>query len=261
MAAYANTDAFIANMQSSSSAMEAITWAGPSSSSAVASSAPTVLGSVSPMTGAMSGITGILGGIQSLWSAISARKVYALYKEQEKRLIETAMKQAERTELKGRIELRNLKVAQAAKRGKNIVGVAGAGGNLSGSFLDLATTNYKYNMQDQRTVSLNTLWETSEIKRSGYIKAYEVAGQQAGMAYNKASEAIQQVSKNLGLIGKMVADDYKAAVQTYNQEQQIKRQYEYNRAYLVEQAGSLLPTNLQLHDDSDTQFGSLYFNR
>lgn len=136
-------------------------------------------------------VTGIFSALASIAGTLSANKVYRYYEQQEQLYIQNAAEQARRIQLKGDIELRNLEIAHKLEQGRNIVGVAGAGGNLSGSYLDMLTTNYKYNVMDERTSSLSTLWEVDNAKRAGYISAIETAGQAMNLAYKNRASALQ----------------------------------------------------------------------
>lgn len=139
-------------------------------------------------------VTGILSSLATLSGALVPSRVYELYKEQEQLYIQNADEEARRIRIKGDIELRNLEVAHAISQGKNELAAAASGTNmvtsLSGSSLDLLVQNYKYNTLDERTSSLETLWEIDNAKRQGYINAIQVAGQAMNMAYSARSKSL-----------------------------------------------------------------------
>lgn len=139
-------------------------------------------------------VTGILSSLATLAGALVPSRVYDLYKEQEQLYIQNADEEARRIKIKGDIELRNLEIAHALSQGKNELAAAASGTNMvtniSGSSLDLLVQNYKYNAMDERTSSLETLWEIDNAKRRGYINALQVAGQAMNMAYSARSKSL-----------------------------------------------------------------------
>ena len=139
-------------------------------------------------------VTGILSAFSTLGNALSARSVYNMYKQQEQLYIQNAMEQARRIQIKGDIALRNLEIEHATERGKNQLGAAAGGGRLSGSTLDVLVQNHKYNMMDERTSSLQTLWEVDNAKRSGYVQAINTAGQAMTLAYSNRASALNAFS-------------------------------------------------------------------
>ena len=136
-------------------------------------------------------VTGILSSLASVGSVLSTKGIYDYYKQQESLYIQDAEEQARRIKLKGALELRNLKVKNAQARGRNELAVAAAGGRLSGSALDVLTTNNKYNVMDEHTVSLQTLWDASEAKRRGYQGAMGVASKAMATASEQTKESIR----------------------------------------------------------------------
>ena len=164
------------------------------------------------------GITGVLTGFSTLAGTFSGRNVYKYFKQQEDLYIQQGLEQARRLQLKGDIALRNLEIANTIKQGKNELAVAaGAGGRLSGSFLDVLSQNNKYNNMDERTQSIETLWEVNDARAQGYLNAARVAGQAMNYAYSQRSSALQ------GLTGMVSAasSDLLADLRTYRQEESI----------------------------------------
>lgn len=172
-------------------------------------------------------VTGIFSGLASIAGALSANKIYKYFEQQEKLYIQNAAEQARRIQLKGDIELRNLEIAHKLEQGQNIVGVAGAGGNLSGSYLDMLTTNYKYNVMDERTSSLNTLWEVDNAKRAGYIQAIETAGQAMNMAYKSRAEALQGLTSFAQSMSSALLKDKRQDIENSARYQITNRQLDY----------------------------------
>lgn len=135
-------------------------------------------------------ITGVLAGLGQLFSSWVPSNTYRYYEQQEQLYIQNGLEQARRLQLKGDIDLRNMEVAHAIERGKNTLGAAVSGGRLSGSTLDVLTQNNKYNVMDERTQQLSTLWAVQDAKRQGYINAINTAGQAMTTAYKQRSGAL-----------------------------------------------------------------------
>lgn len=147
-------------------------------------------------------VTGVFSALSTIAGTLSANKIYKLYEQQEQLYIENAAEEARRLKLKGDIELRNLEIQHAVAQGTQEMTVAAMGGNLSGSALDMLTQNYKYDVMDERTSSLNTLWEVSNAKQAGYINAIQTAGQAMTLAYgnrNKALAGLGSLIKGMAL--------------------------------------------------------------
>lgn len=159
-------------------------------------------------------ITGLFSALGSIGGVISSAKMYQIYQQQENYYLQNAAEQARRTQIKGDIALSNLRVKHATKEGTNELAVAAAGGNLSGSNLDKLVQNYKYDAVDERTSSLQTLWETSNIRRQGYIQAIGIAGQAMSTAYANRTSALTALGKFIGSFGTAIAKD----VDSYNKQ-------------------------------------------
>lgn len=152
-------------------------------------------------------VTGILSSLASIGGVLSTRGVYDYFKQQESLYIQNAQEQARRIELKGALELRNLKVKNAIKRGSNELAVAAAGGRLSGSALDVLTTNNKYNVMDEHTVSLQTLWDAAEAKRKGYQDAMGVAAKAMNTAAEQGKESIRGLTSFIKGMSESLLED------------------------------------------------------
>ena len=140
---------------------------------------------VTPGNMANAAVTGVLGIIGTIGTICAGSKINKLYKQQEAQYIDSAMQNARMIQLKGDIELRNLRYKHAEQQGLDELAVAaGANASLSGSFLDRLVANHKYAQADERSVSLSTLWAVTEAKREGYIKAIATAGQAELQAIN-----------------------------------------------------------------------------
>lgn len=164
------------------------------------------------------GITGILTGFSALAGSFSGRNVYKYFKQQEDLYVQQGLEQARRLQLKGDIALRNLEVAHAIKQGKNELAVsAGAGGRLSGSFLDALSQNNKYNNMDERTQAIETLWEVNNARAQGYFNAARVAGEAMTYSYSQRNSALQGLT---GMI-KAASSDLLSDLNTYRQEENI----------------------------------------
>lgn len=226
MASYAATDAFITNMQNSSSAMEAITWSGGSTNAATTTTGGSTNGyQIYDSTKIGMGISGILSGISSIYNTISARKVYAMYQKQEQAYIERALKQSEREQLRGDIAMVSMRAEHAAYRGRNKLAVAAAGGNLSGSFLDKLMQNYQYNVMDERSQSLETLWQVSNTKMQGYNNAISTAAKATAAAYAQRDAAINSLlGFTLNSAKSAIADIQQQEKIDYLQETKVNQQ-------------------------------------
>lgn len=156
-------------------------------------------------------ITGLFSALSTLSGALSSTNVYKLYQQQEQLYIQNANEQARRLQLKGDIALRNLEILHTTQQGKNELGAAIGGGRLSGSTLDALVQNHKYNMMDERTSSLQTLWEVDNAKRQGYINAINVAGQSMSLAYKNRANALNAFSSFVrGMSQGLLADKRQA---------------------------------------------------
>lgn len=170
------------------------------------------------------GIQGALTGIANVYNAISARKVYSIYKKQEQMFIEQALLTAEREQLQGDIAMVSLRAEHAAHRGRNTLAVAAAGGNLSGSFLDKLMQNYQYNVMDERSQSLQTVWKVSNTKMEGYNKAISTASKAASAAYAQRDSAINSFLNFMSSSTKGVLEDLKQQEQLkYRQETEVNQ--------------------------------------
>ena len=144
---------------------------------------------------AMSAVSGVLAAIGSISGMFSANKMYKLYEQQERMYIANAEKQAERARLKGDIALRNMRIKHLTEQGQDELAVAAAGaGGYSGSFLDKLVQNKKYAIMDERTQSLENVWEIENIKRNGYISAISTAGQAMATANQNKQNAWNSLS-------------------------------------------------------------------
>jgi hypothetical protein len=135
-------------------------------------------------------VTGAFSALGTLSGIKTSSKIYDLYQQQEKAYITAASEKARRIQLKGDIELRNLEYKHKVAQGSNELAVAAAGGNLSGSFLDTLVQNHKYNVMDERTSSIQTLWDKEDAVRAGYLQAIGVAGQAMTYANKQKASAL-----------------------------------------------------------------------
>lgn len=203
--------------------------------------------------------TGILSSLASLAGAIVPSKVYDYYRQQEQLYIENAAEEARRIKLKGDIELRNLEIAHTLNQGKQELAAAGSGTNMvtnvSGSALDMLVQNHKYNMMDERTSSLETLWEVSNAKRAGYIQALQVAGQAMQTAYtarNRLLSALGALIKNTAI--PLLKDQQSYITQAGNLQMQTDKTNQGWNQFLEkygEQALSLLGNVMGASSDAD----------
>lgn len=139
-------------------------------------------------------VTGALSALGSIAQTRSSSKIYDYFKQQEQYQIQNANEQARRLQLKGDIALRNLYVKHVTQQGKNELAVAAAGGQMSGSFLDSLVQNQRYNVMDERTSSIETLWAVDNARRAGYVQALSTAGAAMDYAYKQKSNAWNSLS-------------------------------------------------------------------
>jgi hypothetical protein len=141
-----------------------------------------------------SGVQGVLSAIAIVANTIASNKMYKVLVKQEQAYLQNAMVQSERAKFKGDILLSNLVANHTIAQGRNELAVAAQGQNMarsvSGSSLDVLVRNRKYQIRDERTTALNTLYEIENIKRDSYINAISTAGQAMGLAYSNMSSAI-----------------------------------------------------------------------
>lgn len=143
-------------------------------------------------------LTGVFTALGTLASTYTPKRMYEYYERQEQAYIRTAMVQAQRAQLKGDILLSNLRTKHALEQGRNeLAAAAGHGQNmaisLSGSTLDALAQNRRYQIKDERTTALNTLYEVENIKRQGYANAIGVAGQAMSTAYKSRNGALASI--------------------------------------------------------------------
>lgn len=162
-------------------------------------------------------VTGLLTGLSTLGTTLSSSKVFDLYKQQEQFAIRNSEEQARRIQIRGDILLANMEAKHAITQGKNELAVAASGaGSISGSFLDKLMANYKYDVRDERTQSLETLWAVSNAKREGLVEAIGTAGAAYQQAVKNRNAAITGLFSGLKAVaGSLLAD---------------KRQYDNNIA-------------------------------
>lgn len=123
------------------------------------------------------GLQGNLVTAQSLLSSVSSSVTYDLYKQQEQQYIQNALVMAKRQKAAGEVELRNLEYTHTQQLGKAINTVAGAGGNLSGSALDVIMQKKRFAIMDESMVQINVSNAAHEVVREGFLNAANVAMQ------------------------------------------------------------------------------------
>lgn len=165
------------------------------------------------------GITGVFAALGTLAGAMSSSKIMKYYEQQERAYIQNAEEQARRIQLKGDITLRNLRIKNTIDQGKQELAAAAGGGRLSGSNLDMLVQDYKVHVMDERTSSLQTLWEVENTRRAGYIQAINVAGQAMAQAYKGRSQAIAGLGKGLAAAVRDLSADAKSNMEINYQRQ------------------------------------------
>ena len=165
------------------------------------------------------GITGIFTALGTVSDAMSSARIMKYYEQQERAYIQNAEEQARRIQLKGDITLRNLRIKNTIDQGKQELAAAAGRGRLSGSNLDMLVQDYKVAVMDERTSSLQTLWEVENTKREGYIKAINVAGQAMAQAYKGRGQAIAGLGKGLAAAVRDLSADAKFNIEINYQRQ------------------------------------------
>lgn len=121
----------------------------------------------------------VTSGVFTTWASLlesqTPKSIYSLYKAQENEYIQAAQINADRIRAKGDVELRNLDYKHRIQRGSDVMAVAGAGGKLSGSFVDVMMMKAKFQMMDEAIVKTNTEVAAYDTMREGYINAANVA--------------------------------------------------------------------------------------
>ena len=159
-------------------------------------------------------VSGLLTALSSSIGIFTASSVYDRYKQQEQIYLDNAEENARRLQIKGDIALRNLKTKHALSQGSNELSAAAAGGRLSGSTLDVLVSNYKYNVADERTQSLETIWSVSEAKREGYLNALNTAWKSMQFANTQKASAIQGLVKGLQVASSSLLADKRSYRET-----------------------------------------------
>ena len=183
-------------------------------------------------------VTGIFSALSTLSGALSSTNVYKLYQQQEQLYIQNANEQARRIQLKGDIALRNLEILHTTQQGKNELGAAVGGGRLSGSTLDVLVQNHKYNTMDERTSSLQTLWEVDNAKRQGYINAINVAGQAMTLAYKNRANALNALSSFVRGMSQGLLADKRQAIEDQTGRDLLDLSAKYKNLYLQNYYGN-----------------------
>lgn len=165
------------------------------------------------------GITGIFTALGTISDAMSSARIMKYYEQQEQSYIQNAEEQARRIQLKGDITLRNLRIKNTIEQGKQELAAAAGGGRLSGSNLDMLVQDYKVHVMDERTSSLQTLWEVENTRRAGYVQAVNVAGQAMAQAYKGRSQAIAGLGKGLAAAVRDLSADAKSNMEINYQRQ------------------------------------------
>ncbi len=159
------------------------------------------------------GITGVFAALGTLSNTLSTSKLMKYYEQQESLYIQNAEEQARRIQLKGDIALRNLQIKHELNQGKQELAAAAGGGRLSGSNLDMLVQDYKVAVMDERTSSLQTLWEAENTKRAGYLQAISMAGQAMAQAYKNRDQALAGLGKGLAAAVKDLSADAKSNIE------------------------------------------------
>lgn len=183
-------------------------------------------------------VTGLFSALSTLSGALSSNNVYKLYQQQEQLYIQNANEQARRIQLKGDIALRNLEILHATQQGKNELGAAIGGGRLSGSTLDVLVQNHKYNTMDERTSSLQTLWEVDNAKRQGYINAINVAGQAMTLAYKNRANSLAALSSFIRGMSQGLLADKRQAIEDQTGRDLLDLSAKYKNLYLQNYYGN-----------------------
>lgn len=159
------------------------------------------------------GVTGLFSALGTISSGITTGRLMKYYEQQEKLYLQNADEQARRIQLKGDIALRNLQIKHELNQGKQELAAAAGGGRLSGSNLDMLVQDYKVAVMDERTSSLQTLWEVENTKRAGYLQSISMAGQAMAQAYKNRGQALAGLGKGLAAAVKDLSADAKSNIE------------------------------------------------
>lgn len=146
-------------------------------------------------------------------------ETYALYKQQEQAIVDTALHNADMVRAQGEVELRNMRIKHDLAMGTDIIKVSGSGGNMSGSFLDALMQQRKYQMMDEKTVIMNTVNQATAIMKEGYNNAISVAMQAKNTAVKEKYGVFSALVAGMGAyLDGALKDKAEAARQDANDE-------------------------------------------
>lgn len=158
-----------------------------------------------------------LTALRSVAALPSSGRLYEFYKAQERSAIQAAKATAKSIQMKGDIELRNLKYLNEQKLGKELTKVAGKRGNLSGSNLDVIMFEQKQQLMDQTTLQSKYDMQAANVIRNGYLNSVNLALQARTQA---GTDKLRLLGAVLNGVDKYFALDAKEDVNQINRDVQ-----------------------------------------
>ena len=183
----------------------------------------------------------VLPAVLTTWSNLLSTRgnetEYKLYKQQAKEYIQTARENADLIRSKGEIALRNLEYKDKLERGADIATLGAAGGNMSGTSLDVLVQKEKVRKMDEVTLKANYSNQAMLEIVNGYRQAGNTYGTLAAKAnadkWGVWASILKGVEAYVGLqvrdakIEKATAEKAKQTKQSYEIQKQGLREYYY----------------------------------
>jgi hypothetical protein len=190
-----------------------------------------------PMGNWSQGTWNVLPAVLTTWANLvesSGNKTqYELYKQQARDYINTAEMNADLIRKEGAIALRNLEYRNKIDRGADIVKVAAAGGNMSGSNLDVMIQKEKVRKMDEQTIRANYANQALTAIYNGYNQAANTYGVLSAEATKNKYSALASILKGVQRYVTSSVEDSKVATQN----RVLKEQNEALRAALLVEYG------------------------
>jgi hypothetical protein len=158
-----------------------------------------------------------LTALRSIAALPSSGRLYEFYKAQERSAIQAAKATAKSIQMKGDIELRNLKYLNEQKLGKELNKLGSKRGNLSGSNLDVIMFEQKQQLMDQTTLQNKYDMQAANVIRNGYLNSVNLALQAKTQA---GTDKLKLLGAVLNGVDKYFSLDAKEQVNQINRDVQ-----------------------------------------
>lgn len=205
-----------------------------------------------PMGNWNQGTWNVLPAVLTTWANLvesgSNKTQYELYKQQARDYINTAEMNADLIRKEGAIALRNLEYKNKIDRGADIVKVAAAGGNMSGSNLDVVIQKEKVRKMDEQTIRANYANQALTAIYNGYNQAANTYGVLSAEATKNKHSAWASILKGVQRYITSSVEDSKVATQN----RVLKEQNEALRTALYLEYGRDVKTGQPLNSKEKT---------